>query len=208
MKINTKELKDRGKKIIAQFDKDAIIFLVLLLAILFFCISKFIAPNVSEVFTKSKQLFEKNSSVSSMKKEIKIQQELQKKKHSTKTKEEVPVKIYKAPFKDIELESAAASLVNNIILIIKASGPNKIIAINFEKKPLKDNMGIESKKHSILSMKLEMESSYDTIQSILNEIYLMDYLVRIQTVSLNAMQKYNYKRVESFIILDLFVDVS
>jgi len=120
----------------------------------------------------------------------------------------IPVKIFETPYKGMELENASAGFVNKIIQVIKKNGLNKILSLEFEKKPLTDRSGIESKEHSVLQLKIEMESSYDVIQSIINDIYLMDYLVKINTISLSSMKKYNYQKVKAFFILDLFVETS
>jgi len=206
MKINLEVLKEKSKKIISQFDRNAGIFLALLLIILYFCIVKLIMPGFTNLISNSKDFMNKKEAAINMQKKLEFQQQLQRKK--ILTKEELPIEIYKTPYKDMELENAAAEFVNEIISIVKKNGPTKILTINFEKNPLKDNMGIESKNHSVLSLQLEMESSYDTIQNILNEIYLMNYLIKIKTVSLTSLQKYNYKKMQTYIILDLFIDVS
>ena len=85
------------------------------------------------------------------------------------------------------------------------NGENRILNIDYEEKPLVDNAGIDSKIYSALSLKIELESTYESIQYILNEIYLMKYLVKIQNISLHPIEGSENEEVKADIILDLFI---
>ena len=123
-------------------------------------------------------------------------------------KAEIPVKIYEAPYKDTDVETAGTELVNSILYIIRANGVNDIETIEFETKDLLDNAGLKSPNHAVLSIKLQLNSSYDNIQNLLNELYLMDYLVKIQNVSLDVKPESEFQRVTAYLVLDLYIKTS
>ncbi len=207
-KLKPEVIKEKLIKLKAQFDKDALLYLILLLAGVTFGLSRLIFPAVSELSENFKLFMSKKESIDSMQKKIEMTKQLQQRKELEKQVLKLPVKIYKPPYQSAQLENASAGLINQIINIIKQSGPNKILSLEFEKKPVQDRYNVTSKNHSLLRIKLELESSYEVIQTILNEIYLINYLIKIDTVSLSSLKKYNYKRVQAYIVLDLFVDTA
>lgn len=206
IQINTQAIKDFFIKLQSQFDKVAVVYLVLFIAITFYGVFKIVAPNVSSLFSNINELFKTKDTVKTMQKRIELREREEQLKDTDKVT--LPVRIYKAPYDNLELENAAAGLVNEIISIIKNKGRSKIISLEFERKKLKDKLGVVSKKHAILSLKIELESSYEIIQNVLNEVYLMDYLIKIDTLSLSSMKKYNYQRVQAFMIMDLYIETS
>jgi len=207
MKIKPEELKEKAQKIIACFDKDAVIYLILIIGITGYGCYKFIMPGFSDLFANAKVFSQKNEEVGAMQKRFELRKkESEEKKQLKKT--ELPIKIYKTPYANMELENAASMLINQIIGIIKENRPTKILSLQFEEKPLVDNFGVNSKKFSILKLKIELNTSYDSIQNIINEIYLMDYLVQIENVSLNSLKEYNYKKVQAYLGLNLVIQTS
>ena len=202
-KIDTIKLKEILKKIISQFDKNAILFSILLLCVLLFGLPKFVFSDTSKVINNTNKLFQKKEITENMQKKFLLKQE------QTSVKQfDFPIKIYETPYKGIELENAAADLVNRVIFIIRNNGENRILSIDFKKNPLVDNEGIDSKIYSALSLKIEIESTYESIQYILNEIYLMDYLIKIKKISLTPTEESGNEAVEADIILDLFIKIS
>ena len=202
-KIDTIKLKEILKKIISQFDKNAILFSILLLCVLLFGLPKFVFSDTLKVINNTNKLFQKKEITENMQKKFLLKQE------QTSVKQfDFPIKIYETPYKGIELENAAADLVNRVIFIIRNNGENRILSIDFKKNPLVDNEGIDSKIYSALSLKIEIESTYESIQYILNEIYLMDYLIKIKKISLTPTEESGNEAVEADIILDLFIKIS
>lgn len=206
-KITPEKIKEKLIKLKSQFDKDALIYLMLLTGIVFYGFSKFVTPGLSELGDNLKKYSKAKESIEIMQKKIAFKKMIEQKQNKKKPAK-LPVRIYKTPYEGMELESASAGLVNKIISIIKDSANSKILSLEYKKKELKDKTGISSKKHSLLSLQIELETSYEAIQNILNELYLMNYLVKVNTVSLSSMKKYNYKRVQAFLVIDLFIDTS
>ncbi|HSA06656.1 MAG TPA: hypothetical protein P5556_05720 [Candidatus Gastranaerophilales bacterium] len=205
MKIDAEKIKEKLLKIKASFDKEAVIYLVLLLAILIYGVFRFLVPGISSLAKNIEEYLKKSESVENMEKRF-AARALESK--NSINKKALAIKIYKIPYKNMELEDAAAELINEIISIINKNGENQISALEFEKKPLTDRMGVESKNHNILSLKLELVSSYDVVQNILNDVFLMDYMARIHTVSLTGLEQYNFKKVQVYLVLDLLVETS
>ena len=202
-KIDTAKLKEILKKTISQFDRNAILFSVLLLCVLIFGLPKFAFSNISKVINNTNKFFQKKEITENMQKKLVFKQQ------QTSVKQlDISIKIYKTPYKGIKLETAAADLVNKIIFLIRNNGENRILNIDYEEKPLVDNAGIDSKIYSALSLKIEIESTYESIQYILNEIYLMDYLIKIKKISLTPTEESGNEAVEADIILDLFIKIS
>jgi len=205
MKLSTKNIEKQIKEfyeyLVAQYDNRAIVMTVILVAVFLFGITRFIMPGISDVSQRLNLAMEKKKMVAEIQQkladeEVKIREGFSKRK-------KIPVVIYETPYKNFELEIASSEIISRIIDIINSHGNNRITALDFEKKELKDNNGMASKQHSVLTLKIEMESSYDGIQKILNDIYLMEYLVQINTVTLVSLEEYNYKKVKVYMELDL-----
>ncbi len=205
-KFNSKKLKEKFREIKSQLDKDAVIYLILLVALILYGLTKFVFPAFSELAKNIDEYSNTKDLSKAMENRLNVKRNSEN-KQEIKVPDKLPVKIYKAPYKEMELENAAAIMINKIINIIKNNGTNKIVSLELKKQDLKDSYGVLSKNHSVLSLQVELETSYEIIQTVLNEIYLMDYLVKINKISLNSMKKYNYKRVQAFLVIDIFVKI-
>lgn len=207
MKISAKKIKDNFNKIAAQFDKDAVLYLVLILAAVFFIFYKLIIPGFSDMGKNFSKLSKTKETLSQLQRKIELTKKVREQKKEEPAPSKLPVMIYKAPFEGSSLENSAAVLINTIIKKINENGTNKISSLESEEKKLKDKTGASSKKYKVLNLSIELETSYDSIQNILNEIYLMNYLVKIDLVMLKSMKKYNYKRVQAFLNLELLIEI-
>ena len=125
MKFDQKKIIDRAKNIISQFNKDAWLFLILLLVILVLGSSKMLAPKFSDMVENINKFNQKKESAKNMQKKMKMKQQFQYKKVVKESK--LPVQIYKVPFKGSDLESSAVGLINQVIYTIKKSEQNKIL---------------------------------------------------------------------------------
>ncbi len=204
-KFDKAKIKEKFNEIKSQYDKDAILYTVLLFGIIGFGLVKFIFPAFSEIGGNLNEISNQHKTATEIEKKIKTAQLMQQKEEKPI---ELPVKIYESGYREVELESAATGLVNSIISIIKDNGDNKVASFEFEKRDMTDVSGLKSPNHSVLRLKIQMQSSYENIQNIINEIYLMEYLVKIQNVSLTVEPDSDYKRVSAYMILDLFIKTS
>lgn len=205
IKINKSELKEKFDKIIAQYDRDAIIYTVLLIALVGYGLFRFIFPGFSDIGKNISALNIHKENTKMMEQKIKA---LSQRKEKQEKKVEIPVKIFESQIKDVELENAATGLVNRVVEIIKENGNNQVEQFEFTRSDLVDSSGLKSKNHSLLRLHIQMESTYENVQSILNDIYLLEYLVKVNKVSMVVNPESNYKQVTAFIILDLFVKTS
>lgn len=207
IKLDKVQLMEIFNKVKAQYDKDAIIYTGLLIAMIAYCVPKFVLPPLEEFDKNLEKLKEKKAAAILMEKKIeaatkRIELEMQSKNV------EIPIKIYESQYKDVELENAATGLVNRIISLVKENGDNKVDSFDFEKKELIDDSGLKSKDHSLLRLRIKMETTYENVQNIINEIYLLEYLVGIDNISLEVNPESNYKRVTTYLVLDLFIKAS
>jgi hypothetical protein len=200
MKINTNEIKEIIKKFTSQLDKDATIFLVLLMLILGFGFSQLVFPGITQIINNNTQLAEKRANI-----EL-IQKKLEKRQEKQVVEKKLPVLVYKTVYKGLELENAAEQFVEKIIEIIKNDGNNKILELKFEKKPAEDDFGVKSNDHEILNLKLVVESTFKSTQDFLNDIYLLNYLVVLKNVLLIPVK--GNERVNVYIELDLLINNS
>lgn len=192
-------VNEKYKLIKAQYDKDAAIYTIILAGVIIYGFMQFVVPPLTEI---SKNITELNTSSDSLKemKEKLANAELIK---EAEKKADVPVKIFEAPYKDIEVESNATILINQIISIIKENGNNKVVVFELEQAK---NDDVKTENLSVLSLKIQMETTYEDLQNILNEIYLMDYLVKIKDVFVKTTLDEN--RIESYITFDLYIKTS
>lgn len=210
MKLNAqnieKQIKEFYEYLAAQYDNRAIVMTVILVGVLFFGFTRFVMPGFSDVSQRFNLVLEKKKTVTEIQKKL-VEEEAKIREGFNKRKK-IPVVIYETPYKNFELEIASSEIISRIIDIINNRGNNRITTLDFEKKELKDNNGVVSKQHSVLTLKIEMESSYDSIQKILNDIYLMEYLVQINTITLVSLEEYNYTKVKVYMEFDLPVKTS
>jgi len=187
-----------------NYDKDAGLFTVVLALIIFFGIKQFVHPALI-------QLSDNLTKVSQKKEELKGYEEREKfmlSGQAQKTRQNLPIKIYKAPYSGMDTESASVELVQEIIKIIKETGNNRIDQINFTTEELKDDAGTNSPEYGVLSLNLSMEGSFESLQNTLNEIYLMNYLVVIKKINSKPVDNYNYDFIKTDLILNLYIRLS
>lgn len=203
-KIDKNKIKDFFIKIKNQYDRDAVIYTIVLLGVLGYGGYKFILPAISELPNNFQELSEKNKAT----KALEVQLALSKKPKQVAEEVKIPIKIYESPYKDAELESAATNLVNQIISIIKSSGDNTVENFQFVKKELTDKSGLKSDQYFVLSLQIQMKTNYESLQNILNEIFLMEYLVKIQNISLGTTMESDFSSVTAFVVLDIYIKTS
>jgi hypothetical protein len=187
-----------------NYDKDAGLFTVVLCLIIFFGIKQFVQPALM-------QLGDNITKVSQKKEELKGFQEREKfmlSPQSQQIKQNLPIHVYKAPYPGMDTESASVELVQEILKIIKETGNNRINKIDFTTQELKDDAGTNTSEYGVLSLNLSMESSYESIKNMLNEIYLMNYLVVIKKIDSTPMENYNYDLIKTDLTLDLYIKMS
>ncbi|HBG48900.1 MAG TPA: hypothetical protein DDW90_05255 [Cyanobacteria bacterium UBA9971] len=196
------------KKIInlvkSNYDKDAGLFTVVFVLIVFFGIKQFVQPALT-------QLNDNMTKVSQKKEELKNYEDREKfmlSPESEKTKKNLPINIYKAPYPGMDTESASVELVQEIIKIIKETGNSRINQVNFTTQELKDDAGTNSTDYSILSLNLSIEGPFEALQNMLNEIYLMNYLVVIKKIDSKPIDNYNYDFIKTDLILDLYIKLN
>jgi len=205
IKLDKNKLKEKYNEIKSQYDKDAILYTVLLAGIIGFGLIKFVVPAFSELGKNFNEITNQYKTAKAMEKKIDAARLLEIKEEKAI---ELPVKIYESSYKDVELESAATVLINSVISIIRNNGDNKVSAFDFSKKDLTDISGLKSPNHSILQIAIQMQSSYENVQNIINEIYLMEYLIKIDNVSLQVDPDSNYTKINVYMVLDLFIKTS
>ena len=188
----------------SNYDKDAGLFTVVFVLIVFFGIKQFVQPALT-------QLNDNMTKVSQKKEELKNYEDREKfmlSPESEKTKKNLPIKIYKAPYQGMDTESASVELVQEIIKIIKETGNSRINQVNFTTQELKDDAGTNSTDYSILSLNLSIEGPFEALQNMLNEIYLMNYLVVIKKIDSKPIDNYNYDFIKTDLILDLYIKLN
>ena len=187
-----------------NYDKDAGLFAVVLVLVIFFGIKQGVQPAIT-------QLGDNIVKVGQKKDELKNYVDREKymlTPNSQKNNQNLPVNIYKAPYSGMDTESASVDLVQQIIKIIKDTGNNRINQVDFTTQSLKDDAGTNSSDYSILSLNLSLEGPFDSIQSALNEIYLMNYLVVIKNVNSTLLNNTNYELIKTDLTLDLYIKLN
>jgi len=187
-----------------NYDKDAGLFTVVLVLIIFFGIKQFVQPAIIQLGDNMAKLNQKKA-------ELQGYQERERfmlSPESQKTKKNLPINIYKAPYAGMDTESASVELVQEIIKIIKETGNNRINQINFTTEELKDDSGTNSTDYSVLSLNLSIESTFEAIQNALNEIYLMNYLVVIKNVSSTPIENQNAELIKTDLTLNIYVKLN
>jgi hypothetical protein len=196
------------KKIInvvkSNYDKDAGLFTIVLVLIIFFGIKQFVQPAIMQLGDNLTKVGQKQSELKTYEDREKMTSSMQ----SQKNKQALPINIYKAPYPGMDTESASVELVQEIIKIIKETGNNRINQIDFATQELKDDAGTNSSEYSILSLNLSIEGPYESIQSALNEIYLMNYLVVIKKINSSPLENFNYELLKTDMTLDLYIKLS
>ena len=183
----------------AEYDKDAIIYTALIIGIIGYGLYKFIIPGLFQIPGNISELNRQKSTAIQMEQIVKIAE----KPVQTEKKIELPVKIYELAYKDVELENAATGIINQVISLIRQSGQNTVESFTFENKDLTDRAGLKSPNHAILSLKIQMTTTYENLQNFLNEIFLMEYLIIISDISVNSNNMLTQDRVSAHIVLDI-----
>jgi len=184
-----------------NYDKDAGLFTLVFFLILFFGIKQFVIPSINSLNENLTKVNQKKNEL----KEYKIKEQFEASPEAQKTKQNLPIKIYRAPYSDMDIESASVELVQEIINIIKNTGNNRIDKVDFSTAELKDNSGNNSSDFGILNLSLTIEGNFEELQKTLNEIYLMKYLVVIKKIDCTPIDTINYDTLKTDLILDLYV---
>lgn len=185
-----------------NYDKDAAIFTLVLCLILFFGTRQFILPAVENLSGNVQKINQKKSELDAFINREKIMVFPQ----SNQVKRNLAVEIYKAPYEGMDAESASADLVQEIINIIKGTGNNRINQINFATSEVKDNNGNVASGYSILTLTLSIEGNYKAVKNMLNEIYLMKYLVAIRNIKSTPSDNFNI--INTDLTLDIYLKLS
>jgi len=188
----------------SNYDKDAGLFTLVFFLILFFGVKQFVIPSINSLNENLTKVNQKKNEL----KEYKIKEQFQSSPEAQKTKQNLPIKIYRAPYTGMDIESASVELVQEIINIIKQTGNNNIDKVDFTTEQLKDNSGTNSNDFGILSLNLTIEGPFDALLKTLNEIYLMKYLVSIRKIDCAPVDTINYDNIKTDIVLDLYVRVN
>lgn len=207
--MNLNELKKLDfKKIInivkTNYDKDAGLFTIVFFLIVFFGVKQFIMPALAQLSTNFANVNQKQQE---------LQQYKEKEKYMAQPKTEqdinkLPVKIYQTPYPGMDTESASVELVEEIVRIIKQTGNGHINQVDFSTQEVKDSSGANSPDYGILRLNLTIEGSFESIKNMLNEIYLMNYLVVIKNITTTPVENSNFDTVTSVLTLDLYIKKS
>ena len=184
-----------------NYDKDAGLFTIVLLLIIFFGVKQAVMPAITTLSDNLTKVSQKKDEL----KQYQDREQYMNSNQSQKTKQNLPIKIYKAPYAGMDTESASVELVQEIIKIIKGAGNSRINQINFTTQELKDDSGTNSSDYSVLSLNLSVEGSYESLQKTLNEIYLMNYLVVIKKIKSEPIDNYNFDSIKTDLILNLYI---
>lgn len=204
LKAKVPEIKEKLLKLKSEYDKDAIIYTVLLLGIIAYGVPRFLFPAFSELNYNLNEYSTQKKAALIMEQKFKALTEAK----NAEKKIPLPIKIFEPEYKDIDLETAASPLQDKIISIIKENGNNTVESFEFEQKDLTDKSGQKASHHAVLSIKIRMKTTYENIQNILNEIYLMNYLVKIKNLSLEADPELEADSVMANMVLELYVKTS
>lgn len=184
-----------------NYDKDAGLFTIVLVLIIFFGVRQFVQPALSK-------LSENITKLSQIKTELKQYQDKEMfmaNTESQQAKQNLPVKVYNAPYPGMDTETASVELVQEIIKIIKETGNNRINNVDFTTKNLGDSSGANSSDYGVLSLNISLEGPFDAIQNALNEIFLMKYLVVIKKINSAPLDNFDYDIIKSDLTLDLYI---
>ena len=201
MNINNIDFKKRMDFIKKYFDKDAALYAIVLLLILFFGIKQFLIADVSKLGTNFTTFSQKKQELDQYIERDKVAQQVKPKNFEQK----LPINIYVSPYPGMDIESASVEFVEEIIQIIKKTGNQRINQVDFSTLDLTDNSGTSSDSYGILRLNLAIEGTYKSIRDLLNEIYLMKYLVRIKSVEILPLQGSNNETTEGKLTLDLYI---
>lgn len=195
------------KKIIntvkTNYDKDAGLFTVVLVLIVFFGVRQFVQPALTQLADNFNKVNQKKQELIGYEQREKFMLSPE----SQQTKQNLPIKIYKAPYAGMDTESASVELVQEIIKIIKETGNNRINQVDFTTQPLTDSSGTNSSEYSILSLNLSIEGNYEALKNTLNEIYLMNYLVVIKKIDTSPQNNFDYDVLKTNLILELYINL-
>ena len=199
--IDTKKIKYFLTIVGKNYDKDAIIFTIVFFLITFFGIKQFIIPSYTEVNENVARMNQKKQEL-----DVFVKQEKYASIPKSKQKKQrFDVEIYQAPFAGMDAESAAAGLVEEIIRMIKKTGNNRINYVNFATSTLDKENDSSSKDYSVLTLSMSIEGSYQSIQSMLNEIYFMKHLVSIKNIESRPLSNPNI--INTDLVLDVYVNL-
>ena len=187
-----------------NFDKDAGLYTLILCLILFFGIKQFVYPSIA---TFGDNLTKVNQKQEELKK-FQAQEKYMVSPESKKTKHNLAINVYKAPYPGMDTETASVELVQEIIKIIKEAGNNRIDKIDFTTEKLNDAAGNNSPDYSLLSLNLSLEGSFESVQNMLNEIYLMNYLVVIDKITSKLPENNDYNLIKTDLTLKLYIKLN
>jgi hypothetical protein len=192
-----------SKKIIKvikdNYDKDAAMFTVVFVLILFVGIKQAIIPafeNINKNLSRGNQKQEELKRYSLTMLNAPTQKE-------QKRVEDLPVQVYQSPSAGLDTESASAELVQEIIRIIKQTGNTRVNQADFTAEDVKDESGASTASYGILSLNLSLEGSYESVQNMLNEIYLMNYLIVIKSVESQPTE--DFHNIITNVVLKIYV---
>ena len=188
----------------SNYDKDAALFTLVLVLIIFFGIKQFVQPALTLLGDNLTKVNKKNEEFN----QFVVREKYMSTPQSQQTKQNLPIQIYKAPYPGMDAESASVELVQEIIKIIKETGNNRINQVDFTTQQLKDEAGTNSTDYSILSLNLSIEGPYESIQNMLNEIYLMNYLVVVKKINSTLLDNNNYDLIKTDLTLDLYLKLT
>lgn len=200
--IDSKKIKAILHIAKTNYDKDAAIFTLVLCLIIGFGIKQFIIPTAASMQGNLKKFTAKNKE---------LHQFIEREKFiaspkSKQTRKNLHIDIYRAPFRGMDAESASADFVEEIIKIIKRSGNNRINNINFSSAQIKDDKNKVAKGYALLTLNLSINGPYNAVQKMLNEIYLMKYLVAIKNIESSPSN--NYDIVNTNLTLDIYIKLN
>lgn len=197
--LKTIDFKKIFSVIKSNYDKDAGLFTVVLILIIFFGIKQFLIPalttftgNLAKVQAKQQELktyLEKEQMLLSP--------------ESQQSVENLPIKVYKSPYSGMDAESASAEIIQELIRLIKETGKARINQIDFSSEKITDDNGAESNNYSVLTLNISMEAPYESIQNLLTNIYLMKYLVVIKKIECSS--KDSFESLDTNLSLDIYV---
>lgn len=181
-----------------NYDKDAALFTAVLFLIIFFGIRQGINPALVEFNKNMARVVQKQEEIKPYLGRLDVPSATQPQQN-----QKLPINIYESPYPGMDTESACSELVQEIIQITKQTGNNRINQVDFTTQEVKDDSGTKSDNYGILSLNLSVEGPYASVQNMLNEIYLMNYLVVIK--SINSTPTEDFQNLNTDLTLDLYV---
>ena len=184
--------------------KNRVILLCLIasLFVLYFGVSKSI-PQFRDVISLTKDIETSNQEY--LRYEDMQQEQTEKAKAQETKNENLIVNVFKSQYPGTPVESASVDFVNEVINMVEESG-NDIITISYETNKISEKNKKELPSQiQVVILKMNLDSSYESLQRFMQEYYTNKYLCSIHSMDIVPIPE-DKERLSVDIVLWLYVE--